>query len=156
MESKYVIGVDPGAKGAAASLRVGYGGNIELGTIISFQDKKNDWRTDLFWHCKFSSPDIAVLEGVHSFPGQGVKSMFSFGERNGEIKTVLHLAKCPIQLIQPQEWQRRLGLLRKDKEDHKKLALELFPQLADVKGDVFDAVLIGYSCLIKQKRLLSR
>lgn len=139
MVNKIVIGIDPGAKGAAAFFL-----NQTLTWIIAF-NKDPDWRTSLFSYCNFLKPELAILEEVHSFPGQGVKSMFSFGRRRGEVETVLHLAKCPIQLVQPQEWQRCLGLLRKDKTDHKKLALELFPQLVDVKGDIFDAVLIGYS-----------
>ena len=134
----FIVSLDPGAKGAAAFFHYG-----QLQKIISFH--KGDWRTDLFLACKFEKPEIAVIEEVHSWSGQGVKSMFSFGERNGEIKTILHLADIPIQLIRPQEWQRRLGLLRQGKAAHKELALKLFPQLKGVKEDIWDAVLIGYA-----------
>jgi hypothetical protein len=139
-----IIGIDPGAHGAAAFFH-----NQALTWIVSF-DKDPDWRALLFSYCKFLQPDYAVLEEVHAWRRDGKKSAFSFGRRRGEVETVLHLAKCPVQLIQPQEWQRRLGLLRKDKAYSKKLALELFPQLTGIKGDVFDAVLIGWAQLINR------
>lgn len=141
---KTILAIDPGIKGAAAWF---YGN--ELQEIISFQHNKN-WRADLFFQIRFKQPHQIFVENVHSFPGQGVKSMMTFGRQIEAVHTTIDLAGYSPTLISPQLWQRQLGLLGKDKKVNKKLALKLFPQLEGIKGDVYDAVLIGYAAKLNE------
>ena len=56
------------------------------------------------------SCDYAYLEEVHSMPGQGVASTFTFGEGYGIIKGALGAANIPLRLVRPQVWKRGLRI----------------------------------------------
>lgn len=139
---KAILSIDPGINGAAATFY-----DKDLHGIISFKHAM-DWRQELFNMIRFLKPDQIFIEDVHSFPGQGVKSMMTFGRQIEAAHTTIHLAGYAPTLIQPQKWQKQLGLLRKPKSANKELALKLFPQLKDAKGDIYDAVLIGHAATL--------
>lgn len=65
--------------------------------------------------------DLIVIEQVHSMPGQGVASMFSFGKAYGMIigiaHALQHLYSSHLMFVTPQQWKRRYGLLKGEKED---------------------------------------
>lgn len=88
------------------------------------------------------------LERVHSMPGQGVKSTFTFGRGFGRLEGVLASLKIPYIEVNPGPWQRALGIQKiKDepsvakKRRHKALAQKLFPNLRVTNANV-DALLI--------------
>lgn len=51
----------------------------------------------------------AFIENVHSMPGQGVCSVFSFGDNCGFIRGVLTALKIPYEKVTPQKWQQALS-----------------------------------------------
>ena len=59
-------------------------------------------------------------------PGQGVKSMFSFGQNFGFIKGVLETLKIAYQEIPPQRWKKEFGL-NDSKAKSIEVAKQLFP-----------------------------
>ena len=63
-------------------------------------------------------------------PGQGVSSMFRFGQTLGRIEGVVALTKVPVHYVSPAKWKRHFGLGR-DKEDARRLAIERYPRIAD-------------------------
>lgn len=71
----------------------------------------------------------AFVELVHSMPGQGVASMFSFGESFGIIRGVLAALDIPYELVTPQSWKRAMGVPRGDKKGSVSVAIRLFPKL---------------------------
>ena len=118
------LGIDPGATGAAALI---HGGGQEL----------LDWPGDAArvvarladWQARFEVR-LAALEKVHAMPGQGVVSMFSFGQNVGTWQGILAALSIPYVTPRPQEWQR--GLVdRKAGKDTKTASLatarRLFP-----------------------------
>jgi crossover junction endodeoxyribonuclease RuvC len=68
-----------------------------------------------------------VMEHVWSLPGEGVASAHSFGRALGAIKAVLELEVGPVFLVRPVTWKRHFGLIGKDKEASRQLALQRWP-----------------------------
>lgn len=73
----------------------------------------------------------AMLEKVGARPGQGTKSMFSFGENFGFIRGVLEAFSVPYELVHPQKWKKEFSVTS-DKGTSIKAAKRLFPD-ADLK-----------------------
>ena len=74
-------------------------------------------------------PDVAWIERVHSMPGQGSASSFSFGMSYGMARGVLAALQVPVSLVTPNEWKKhfRLG---SDKNEARLIASRLFPASA--------------------------
>ena len=102
MKPKAWIGIDPGKTGAAALI-------FEDGQIVE------DWpgcprvAADLLtsWRLDFRI-ELGALECVHSMPGQGVKSMFTFGQNFGQWQGILAALSIPHLQPTPQDWQKGL------------------------------------------------
>ena len=69
----------------------------------------------------------AYVELVGSMPGQGVASMFSFGHSAGVIQGVLGAFEIPVVMVTPQSWKKRAGLVGKDKDASRTLAIQMWP-----------------------------
>jgi crossover junction endodeoxyribonuclease RuvC len=74
----------------------------------------------------------AYVELVSSMPGQGVASMFSFGHSAGVIQGVLGAYRLPVKMVTPQSWKKRAGLIGKDKEASRTLAIQMWPEWRDL------------------------
>ena len=61
-------------------------------------------------------------------PGQGVTSMFSFGQSYGWLKGVLDLGEIAYQEIRPQQWKKEFGL-NSDKAKSVDVCRQLFPKV---------------------------
>lgn len=98
------LGIDPGLSGGLAAIC----GN-DVVTIPMPETERDifDWMT--------SSRDLlvsfAVIERVHAMPGNGVASMFKFGQNYGSLRMALVAAEIPFEEIQPRGWQKALGIL---------------------------------------------
>jgi hypothetical protein len=83
---------------------------------------------DVFAHCA-PQVKLAVLENVHSMPGQGVSSSFKFGMSYGELRMGLVAAGIRFEMVSPQKWQGVLKCRsRGNKNVTKAKAQELFPR----------------------------
>ena len=132
-----IIGVDPGQTGAIAA----YDGTIITGLIdmptmarLHGQGQQVDpytLATDILYLCG-GRPATAVIEAVSAMPGQGVSSMFRFGESVGVVVGVLGALQVPMRWCSPSVWKRRAGLLGKDKDAARSLAIQLHPEVADM------------------------
>lgn len=68
---------------------------------------------------------IALVEGVHSLPKQGVSTTFKFGYNVGVVIGILTACRVPYARVSPQKWQREIWnpcdkVARGDKVDAKK------------------------------------
>lgn len=168
-----ILAIDPGSsekhQGAASILRLGAADRVlQLMKTIPFWFN-TDWDYKLFSACFAWAPDVIWFERVHSRPGQGVKSMFTFGEANASAKTAIRCAGFAdkIVFVDPQRWQRTIGMPhnreivdpRKRRaqriKDDKARALKEFPQLEGVEGDVYASVLIGLAAATAQHQKLT-
>src|ERR1035441_2923475 len=79
------IGIDPGLGGGLA---VCYSGQkIGMSAQIMPPTERDIW--DWFHNFAFYGLPVAVIEKVHSMPGNGVVSMFKFGQNYGTLRMAL-------------------------------------------------------------------
>ena len=147
------IGIDPGKSGGIAVQSII---SPEERTVLAeampgtIQDLV-DLMEDILGHSPRShnAPTLAVVEKVHSMPGQGVKSTFSFGENFGQIQGVLTAMSIPWDLVTPKTWQKEFNLNGKfasktqRKNEHKARAQSLFPHLKQITHATADALLLS-------------
>lgn len=135
--SKKYIGIDVGAKGAMTILN-------EYGEI-EFCDSFESVRTYSYYLKKIEhSLDILIgIEKVSSMPGQGVKSMFSFGQRFGELTGMCDALELPYILVPPKAWQKACMIPSgSDKRVIAEHIQRLYPsaKLLGPKGGLLDGV----------------
>ena len=81
-------------------------------------------------------------------PGQGVTSMFNFGQTFGAIKGITAALNLPIYFVRPSKWKKHFDLIKSSKDASRTKAIEIYPSLAEKlskKKDVnkSDAILIA-------------
>ena len=141
MENRIFIGIDPGIKGGIAVI---YEDNYfvkptpntvaEMAQeIISLKDIGPN------------TQKFAIIEAVHSMPGNSGRSMFTFGMNYGQWIGILATLKIPYIQVTPHKWQKWYGSMpkvRKDRKNHlKHLAQQRFPN-AKINLTTADAMLI--------------
>ena len=140
-----ILGIDPGLDGGIAILD---GSHIELLETIPTQTKSGFIKRQVDAQ-KLSNilrvyPDIVCyLEGVASRPGQGVASVFSFGDTYGAIRGVLGALNIPVYTVTPSKWKKALSV--SSKEDSLKAIKDLYPLMKMRKKDhnLAEAILIA-------------
>lgn len=112
------IGIDPGKKGGVAIM------DDDRITVLPWDDRKF---VDVMAETMNKGKCIAAVEKVGAMPGQGVTSMFSFGQSFGFILGVLTAFGIGYQLVPPTLWKREFGLLHIGKDGSVEVAKRLFP-----------------------------
>jgi len=124
MKFKSILGIDPGVSGALA---VYY---PDHPMIIAIHDMPVDGKAidgyELAKIIRQYNPEVAFIEAVHSFSGQGVSSSFNFGCSYGVARGVVAACGIPTTLVSPQKWKRELEL-SKDKNQSLEMARMLWP-----------------------------
>ena len=151
-----IIGIDPGIAGAICFFS---NGNvidvIDMPTMA--EGKKNKKQVNgrqifneiKFVKNKFLNEDIeVVVEQVSAMPGQGVTSMFNFGQSFGVIKGICSAMELPIYYVRPAKWKKYFNLINSEKDASRTRAIEIFPyfssQLSKKKdSNKADAILIA-------------
>ncbi|MBS9782733.1 MAG: hypothetical protein KGV43_02905 [Arcobacter sp.] len=90
-----------------------------------------------------NTPMMVGIEKVSSMPKQGVKSMFSFGQRLGELEGMCKSLYIPYELVPPQQWQKVCKIKPKStKQDIANQILNLYPNasLKGKRGGLLDGV----------------
>ena len=149
-----IIGIDPGLSGGIAVLdnnKV-----LELFDMPVMADgKKNKKQLNSALLAKLikesisnSSESAVIVEQVNAMPGQGVTSMFNFGQTFGAIKGICATLELPIFFVRPSKWKKHFELINSSKDASRTKAIEMYPHLAEKlskKKDVnkSDAILIA-------------
>ena len=110
------LGIDPGRKGALAIVRPT--------EALVYRFDSETYRRMLMSVAE--SDCFCVMEHVGAMPGQGVTSMFSFGENFGWIRGVLDSFHIRYELVRPQTWKKALCVTA-DKQTSIARCKELFP-----------------------------
>ena len=141
-----IIGIDPGLDGGIAIIQ---GSHIELLETIPTETKggfiKRQVDAQKLSNILRVYPNlVCYLEGVASRPGQGVASVFSFGDTYGAIRGVLGALNIPVYTVSPSKWKKALEV--SSKEDSLKASKDLFPSVQFKKKDhnIAEALLIAY------------
>ena len=149
-----IIGIDPGLSGAIAILE-----NKKVLKIFDMpvmsEGKKNKRQLNSAQLVNIVKENInnneeiaVVVEQVNAMPGQGVTSMFNFGQTFGAIKGVCAALSLPIYFVRPSKWKKHFELINSSKDASRTKVIEMYPHLSDQlskKKDVnkSDAILIA-------------
>jgi len=147
------IGIDPGQTGAIAAVRGTFVNSVtDMPTMPRLHGKGQQVDagalTSILLAAKDGQEATVLLEAVSAMPGQGVSSMFRFGESVGVVLGVCGALQLPIRWISPQTWKKRAGLSGKEKDAARTLVIQSNPEVADLmtrKKDIgrADAVCIA-------------
>ena len=72
-----------------------------------------------------------VVEHVSAMPGQGVTSMFNFGQSFGVIKGICSAMQLSIHFVRPTKWKKYFNLIKTSKDASRSRAIELFPKVSE-------------------------
>ena len=149
-----IIGIDPGLSGAIAILEDNKVLNI-FDMPVMAEGKKNKRQlnsaqlVNIIRDNTASTDEVAVVvEQVNAMPGQGVTSMFNFGQTFGAIKGVCAALNLPIFFVRPSKWKKHFELINSSKDSSRTKTIEMYPSLSNQlskKKDVnkSDAILIA-------------
>jgi crossover junction endodeoxyribonuclease RuvC len=119
------IGIDPGKKGGACLIAPD---TIEF---VMWGDGDEDRILDTLREWKLEHKvDLACIEKVGAMPGQGVTSMFNFGDNNGWWRGALKGLGIGVLRITPQKWQK--AMLDDRPGDSKQRSVGLCNDLTDL------------------------
>jgi len=151
-----IIAIDPGITGSICF--------FENGKIIDLvempnmaEGKKNKKQVngaqiynEIFLRIKdLEKKDIkVVIEQVSAMPGQGVTSMFNFGQSFGALKGICSAMQLPMYFVRPAKWKKYFNLINSEKDASRTKAIQIFPyisaQLSKKKdANKADAILIA-------------
>ena len=149
-----IIGIDPGLSGAIAILD-----NNKIKELFDMpvmpDGKKNKRQLNSALLVKLIKDNIQnledtvmVVEQVNAMPGQGVTSMFNFGQTFGAIKGICAALGLPIFFVRPAKWKKHFELINSSKDASRTKAIEMYPSISEQlskKKDVnkSDAILIA-------------
>ena len=151
-----IIGIDPGISGSICFFQDGKIIDVvEMPTMT--EGKKNKKQVNgsqifneiLYRIKKLDKKDIKVIiEQVSAMPGQGVTSMFNFGQSFGILKGICSAMQLPMYFVRPAKWKKYFNLINSEKDASRTRAIEIFPyfsgQLSRKKdSNKADAILIA-------------
>ena len=147
-----IIGIDPGLSGAIAILENNKVLNIfDIPVMPEGKNKRqlnSALLVSLLRENITNNEEVAVVvEQVNAMPGQGVTSMFNFGQTFGAIKGICAALNLPIFFVRPSKWKKYFELINSSKDSSRTKAIEMYPKLSNLlaKKDVnkSDAILIA-------------
>ena len=149
-----IIGIDPGLSGGIAILD-----DLKIYDIfdmpIMSEGKKNKNQLNsaqlvniLNKHVIKKENTFVIVEQVSAMPGQGVTSMFNFGQTFGSIKGICAALGLPIFYVRPAKWKKHFELINSSKDASRTKVIEMYPSISSrltKKKDVnkADAILIA-------------
>ena len=151
-----VIGIDPGISGSICFFQDGKIIDVvEMPTMTEGKKNKKQVNGSQIFNeiseriKKIDKKDIKVIiEQVSAMPGQGVTSMFNFGQSYGILKGICSAMQLPMYFVRPAKWKKYFNLINSEKDASRTKAIEIFPyfsaQLSRKKDcNKADAILIA-------------
>ena len=130
-----IIGIDPGITGSICF--------FEDGKIIDVvempnmaEGKKNKKQVNgaqIYYEISLRIKSLkkeeikVVIEQVSAMPGQGVTSMFNFGQSFGILKGICSAMQLPMYFVRPVKWKKYFNLINSEKDASRTKAIEVFP-----------------------------
>ena len=151
-----IIGIDPGISGSICFFEEGKIVDV-IEMPIMLDGKKNKKQVNGAQIYNEISERIStrkkenirvVIEQVSAMPGQGVTSMFNFGQSFGILKGICSAMQLPLYFVRPAKWKKHFNLINSQKDASRTRAIEIFPyfssQLSKKKDtNKADAILIA-------------
>ena len=131
-----IFGIDPGVSGAI--------GILENKKVIEATDmptmidgKKNKRQVNgaqvaniIRERLHNNKEVVIVVEHVNAMPGQGVTSMFNFGQSFGVIKGICSALSLPIYFVRPTKWKKYFNLIKTNKDASRTKVIEIYPKIS--------------------------
>ena len=151
-----IIGIDPGITGSICFFEDGK--VLEVLDMPNMAEGKKNKRqvngaqiyNEIFNRTKnYSKKNIKVIiENVSAMPGQGVTSMFNFGQSFGVLKGICSAMQLSMYFVRPAKWKKYFNLINTEKDASRTKVIEIFPyisqQLSRKKdSNKADAILIA-------------
>ena len=151
-----IIGIDPGVSGSICFFQDGKILDvIEMPTMTEGKKNKKQVNGSQIYNeiskkikARIDQDVRIVIEQVSAMPGQGVTSMFNFGQSFGILKGISSAMQIPMYFVRPAKWKKYFNLLNSQKDASRTKAIEIFPyfsnQLSKKKdSNKADAILIS-------------
>ena len=130
-----IIGIDPGISGSICFLEDGIIKDVlEMPTMTEGKkNKKQVNGSQIFNEISFRIKTYekknikVVIEQVSAMPGQGVTSMFNFGQSFGILKGICSAMQLSIYFVRPAKWKKYFNLINSEKDASRTRAIEIFP-----------------------------
>jgi len=130
-----IIGIDPGISGAICFLQKGKIIDvIEMPSMAAGKkNKKQVNGSQIFNEISLRIKDLkkedikVIIEQVSAMPGQGVTSMFNFGQSFGILKGICSAMHLPMYFVRPAKWKKYFNLINSEKDASRTKAIEIFP-----------------------------
>ena len=131
-----IIGIDPGINGAICFFQNGEVKDVlEMPTMA--EGKKNKRQINgaqvtniIKERLRENEEVLVVVEHVNAMPGQGVTSMFNFGQSFGVIKGICSALSIPIYFVRPAKWKKQFNLIKTNKDASRTKVIEIYPQIS--------------------------
>ena len=151
-----IIGIDPGISGSICFMQNGKILEVvEMPTMAEGKKNKRQVNGSQIYneilekiHNTDKQEIRVIIEQVSAMPGQGVTSMFNFGQSFGILKGICSAMQLPMYFVRPAKWKKYFGLINSEKDASRTKAIEMFPyfspQLSKKKdSNKADAILIA-------------
>ena len=133
-----IIGIDPGLSGSICFLINGKILDvIEMPTMTEGKKNKRQVNGSQVFNeitkrtKEYQKNQIrVVIEQVSAMPGQGVTSMFNFGQSFGVLKGVCTAMQLPMYFVRPAKWKKYFNLINSEKDASRTRAIEIFPSFS--------------------------
>ena len=131
-----IFGIDPGVSGAISILKNKKVIEIyDMPTMIDGKKNKKQVNgsqvSNIIKERISDNKEIAVVvEHVNAMPGQGVTSMFNFGQSFGVIKGVCSALSIPIYFVRPTKWKKYFNLIKTNKDASRTKVIEVYPEIS--------------------------
>jgi crossover junction endodeoxyribonuclease RuvC len=130
-----IIGIDPGISGSICFFLDGEIKDvIDMPTMTDGKKNKKQVNGSQIFNeiskriIDKNKKDIkVVIEQVSAMPGQGVTSMFNFGQSFGILKGVCSAMQLPMYFVRPAKWKKYFNLINSEKDASRTKAIEIFP-----------------------------
>ena len=133
-----IIGIDPGISGSICFFQDGIIKDvIEMPTMTDGKKNKRQVNGAQIFNeiseriNKFDKKNIkVVIEQVSAMPGQGVTSMFNFGQSFGVLKGICSALQLSMFFVRPAKWKKYHNLINSQKDSSRTKAIEIFPYIS--------------------------
>jgi len=131
-----IFGIDPGVSGAISILENKKVIEVfDMPTMIDGKKNKKQVNgaqvTNIIKERLNSDEEVLiVVEHVHAMPGQGVTSMFNFGQSFGVVKGICSALSLPIYFVRPLKWKRHFNLIKTNKDASRTKVIEIYPEIS--------------------------
>ena len=131
-----IIGIDPGLSGAIVILEDNKIKELfDMPVMPDGKKNKRQLNSALLVklikdNIKNFEDTIMVVEQVNAMPGQGVTSMFNFGQTFGAIKGICAALGLPIFFVRPAKWKKYFELINSSKDASRTKAIEMYPSIS--------------------------